>query len=794
MIGWRKGMRIRFQIKKEDIFFVLFCIFTAAIFALYRCINGDFAAYNGDFQNYNIFRRLLDGQVQYRDFTNYLGNGVVFINFPLICLFDSFGESVFITHFTTSILYSLIVYISFYTVVHERKKPYVITNITAIAAFVILHSGLQGSFYYQYIYDVLYFEEQGVSMRTTRAFLPFMLVGIFYFVKSIIKREDLLLDTLHSTKPLIVIYFVLGFLTIWSNDYGYSCVICFFIIMMLVNIFDKKTPLFKIIIVCGTTVICALLGALLSITSITHGNVMDYFSVNAGIMEDQFWYFGNYYGKYLTVSDIFSDKEYTILTIIFWCHSFCFLVKAIRHEITDDSICKLFLHSTCYGTSLIYVIGSGAHSYVPLELITYILGIGLMGKIIKRTEACICLRCSGKSEPFIFWTKNLSSIVKSMKSNQFTTYVILMLVLCCVSVNIIRTNISYTDKEKIEGLKISSVIGAGLDECAEDISEGNIFSTYAGALEIINDVFQPSGTDYIIHVLGDEQREKYLNSFAGSDCQYVSTLKNEYTPDEYWLLRTNWYFYRELYLHYKPVQETVYSVIWEKSEKQNTVETDIQLNWEYINDSTCRIDVELPGYIGGAYVDLNIKYNTVWTKDRLKNGGMRKVLCVEDGGERYNGAQYNNYHINACYYLKEQTDGYAIPIYVRNGKGYAYISSYPLSCTKLDGIDITVRNVISAPDYPLHVTYYTVNDPKIADDGIDMSGTLLKFDNTEFSTTILDNAGQVIANGEVGIVSNVWKDENYIYVLLDNSIERDNYTYPNRIEVIKKDGLHNDTE
>ena len=69
------------KIKRDDIIFALFCIMTAVVFASYRCLVGDFVAYNGDFQNYNIFRRLLDGQVQYRDFTNYLGNGMVIYQF-----------------------------------------------------------------------------------------------------------------------------------------------------------------------------------------------------------------------------------------------------------------------------------------------------------------------------------------------------------------------------------------------------------------------------------------------------------------------------------------------------------------------------------------------------------------------------------------------------------------------------------------------------------------------------------------------------------------------------------------
>lgn len=766
------------KVRKEDFFFVLFCIITATVFALYRCINGDFAAYNGDFQNYNIFRRLLDGQVQYRDFTNYLGTGFVLVNLPFVCVFRSFGESVFITHFTTSILYSFILCISFYTIWKDRKKAYIISSLTAITAFVVLHADFHSTFYYQHIYDVFNFEEQGVSMRTTRAFLPFMLVGVFYLAKYKIKQENVILHIFYSNKCVMLVCLLLGMLTIWSNDYGYSCVICFFAIMVIVYIFRKETGIIKSISRLCIAVLSTFIGMTLSIMVITHGSISDYITVNQGIMEDQFWYFGNYYGKYYTFWDIFSDGKYVVMTFAFFLHAFIFLGVVVRNRIDDDSICRLFLHSVCFGASVIYVLGSGAHSYVSLEVITYILGIGLIGKIVKKLEESYLLVRKVKNR--------ITGIRCKIEEGRFTLYIFGMLLLYCISVNIFRTSASYTNKEEVAGLNINSALGQGLDECAEDISDGTIFSTYAGGVEAINGTFQPSGIDYIIHVLGETQRKHYLTSFTQDECEYVSTLKNEYTPDEYWLLRVNWFFYRELYMYYTPVKETSYSVIWEKAENINTVDTEAYVEWEYLDESRCRIDVTLPDYTEGAYADLLIKYDTAWTDDRLKNGGIRKALCVEDGGEQYNNYYLNHQLTNTCYHLKEQTEGFAIPIYVKDGKGFAYISSYPLSCTKIDKIDISVRNIIEVPEYPLHVTNYTLYDGQTVRDGVDSSGTLLKFDSTQFNVNVLENAIQLKAGDETGDISSIWRDGNYIYVLLQNPITRDKFIYPNKIEVIRK--------
>lgn len=777
---------MRIKTKKEDLLFMVFCLATAVIFALYRSAAGDFVAYNGDFQNYNIFRRLLDGQVQYRDFTNYIGNGVIFINFPLICLFRSFGNSVFIINFTTSILYSLIVFISAYMIMKDRKQAYIITNVAAIAAFIILHSGFQGSIYYKYVFDVVSFEEPGHSVRTTRAFLPFMLVGIYYLVRGIVKKKNLLLYILRSGKWSMVVYFLLGILTVWSNDFGYACVICLFIIMVIVNLLGRKKPFLNRLMIYGSAVIAAVVGMLLSVAAVTHGHVSDYFAVNKGIMDYQFWYYGNYYDKYFTFFDIFKDKKFVFLTVVFFVHAVAFVVKTVRCKIDDNDICKLFLHSTCYSASLIYVVGSGAHNYTSAEIFTYILALGFIWKAVKKAAACIWKINALRLCVFISKAgRRTSAALQKVQGNKMAVYVIGMLILYCISVNIIRTSVSYTDRDRGEGLKVSSVIGRGLDEDAKEISDGVLFSTYAGALETVSGTFQPTGTDYIIHVLGDKQREKYLDNFTQGDYRYATTLKNGYTLWEYWASRANWFFYRELYANYEPVRETNYSVIWEKSDKENVINTEAELEWEYINGSTCRIDVELPDYEDGAYVDLYIKYNTVWTQDRLKYGGMRKVLCVQDGGEQYNG-----YRRNPCYYMREESGGCTIPVYVRNGKGYAYISAYPLSCTKLEGVSASVKKVIREPDYSLRVTNYTDICRWIAEDGVDQSGMLLKFDNTEFNTTKLMGAGQLKANGETGIVSNAWQSGDYIYVQLENPINRDNFIYPNEIEAVQKEKVY----
>lgn len=773
------------KIKKDDIFFVLFCMMTAAVFASYRCFVGDFAAYNGDFQNYNIFRRLLDGQVQYRDFTNYLGNGMVLINFPLICLFRSFGASVFITNFTSSILYSLIIFISFYTIMHNRRRAYVVAGLTAVSSFVILHAGFRGTFYFRYVYDVVFFEELGHSMRTTRAFLPFMLVGLFYVIRNIVKREKLFWAILCDVRLIVPTFFLSGLLTVWSNDFGYAGVGCLFIIMVLLNLFGGKAGFPERLLRYGTAVLSSAAGALLSVAIITHGNIADYIAASMGVADYQFWYYGSMYGKYMTIADVFSDGRFTVLTVGFVLHAVCFLAGVINERADDDSVCKLFLHSTCYGAALIYVLGSGSHNDTPLKLITYILFLGWLWKTVKRIRLTERIKKITDLLPEKGIWQARSAFLKvfgTLYTNRRTLYIFTMLFLYCISINVLRKHISYQNREEVKALHVNSVIGSGLDEYAGKFSGGTLFSTYAGAMETVNGIFQPTGTDYIIHVLGDEQRQRYLDCFVQNEPAYASTLKNEYTQWEYWSTRANWFFYRELLSRYEPAGETNFSVIWKRAEKEKVVATRVRLSSEYINETTCRIDLELPDYTDGAYVDLYLEYDVTWTQDRLREGGLRKVLCVQDGGEQYNG-----YGGNSCYYLRERADGCSIPVYVRNGKGYLYLSSCPLSCTKLENVSVSVQNVIEEPVHALHVTNYTDLYRYVSTDSVSEDGRLLKFDNTQFICSALEDAEQIRSGDEASVVNSIWKDGDYIYVSLADEVRRSKFIYPNKLEVVKKE-------
>lgn len=144
-------------------------------------------------------------------------------------------------------------------------------------------------------------------------------------------------------------------------------------------------------------------------------------------------------------------------------------------------------------------------------------------------------------------------------------------------------------------------MGGNMTSLYEDITSASsflngddFFSTYASAQEVVEGKFQPSGTDYIIHVLGDGQREKYLSSFREGDFRYVATIQKSFSPWEYWLERVNWFFYRELYRDYHPVFANTYELYWERNNEEGEymLTEPIHLEVVPVDDSSVRLIVQ----------------------------------------------------------------------------------------------------------------------------------------------------------------------------------------------------------
>lgn len=77
---------------------------------------------DGDFQNYNPVRRLLAGQIPYRQFMVYLGAGELYSVAAVLALIgNSFGHSVFAAAMLTWLVFELLIFAAALTVFQKPK-------------------------------------------------------------------------------------------------------------------------------------------------------------------------------------------------------------------------------------------------------------------------------------------------------------------------------------------------------------------------------------------------------------------------------------------------------------------------------------------------------------------------------------------------------------------------------------------------------------------------------------------------------------------------------------------------
>ena len=133
--------------KKSEV--ILICCYVIILITL--CLikawqvtyTSDFSPINGDFQNYNPIRRLLAGQIPYRDFPVYLGAGHLYIGASLVWLFgNSFTACLFSMEFFTVFCFELWIFVIAYVIIQNKldalflSMGYTLINIIRPEIFV----------------------------------------------------------------------------------------------------------------------------------------------------------------------------------------------------------------------------------------------------------------------------------------------------------------------------------------------------------------------------------------------------------------------------------------------------------------------------------------------------------------------------------------------------------------------------------------------------------------------------------------------------------------------------------
>jgi len=232
--------------------------------------------------------------------------------------------------------------------------------------------------------------------------------------------------------------------------------------------------------------------------------------------------------------------------------------------------------------------------------------------------------------------------------------------------------------------------GDDINNINEYIGDEPLFSTYASAFEVQLDQFQPTGTDYIIHVLSDEARENYIKVLLEGQYKYVNTINCEESFWETWIRNANWFFYKEVYKYYTPKHYLDYSIIWEKSDTSNVIENkNIDINIEKISDSKYRIT--LLGE-GEGIVDTYVSYQNGFKANRFSDLAIGRYINVNDitSSKLYDEA-FNGY------YIPTDREEYNIPITMIDGVGIVEMEIYPNTSSFLEVSKVEIGEVFKFP-------------------------------------------------------------------------------------------------
>ncbi len=614
-----------------------------------RTITCDYVSINGDFQSYNVFRRILDGQFAYADFANYIGMAPVWMNLPLLLFRSDFWASLFVTNFTAHALFALAVGILAYCITQHATFSLLFAALFA----KIISTQILGAVLGQGIGDFLLVNYQGLytpsnSMRIARSFLPFFLVLLYALVRLLAKdRIPKGIDLFRTVTSSAVVGGVLGLLFLWSNDYGMACAAAATVILLLYHAFVYRAGWAQFGKCLGAFLLCFALGLLLCATLVTGGQPMAYFASISGTGEAQFYYFNGVGGTPVLVYLVTNTR------FLAWAGLCClllvyFTITLVRGKLTDTSLALYFMMASVLAGTMAYILaGSGYNAREPLEGYTLICLLALLAKgalwLLRRfacqiTFACTALLCLAG-----LWLGGAGAVAALTMGDapDNTVYV-----------------------EALGGYTSTPNALLAADEITGD-ADVQIFSVYATGLEVVKGQFQPTGYDYIIHALGSDAQADYLETFLAGEYTFVQTSS---LPVEGWVTLQNWYFYRELYSVYTKVYQTEYSWLWQRSESQ-AIEAEI--SYEIITQAdgsvmlSCTSDTTEP-FIADFAISYAAEYQSTW--DALCNLG-RSSVFVYTGSIFPDDSSYNGFA------MAGQGSDVCVPVVMQDGEGYILLSS-----------------------------------------------------------------------------------------------------------------------
>lgn len=717
---------------------VLLCFFLILFHAFNAGHYANFYPINGTFQNYNPVRRLMSGQIPYEDFQDYLGLGHLYIGSLVTFLWGgTYCSSLKAFSFLTLASFAMISFVVG-KVVFERKE-YAIA-MTDIIVVVILVQPLFFSNALVGIEEVKAALDSALAVGNSARFVRGMILplscGLLYLGKMMAAR----FANIRQWKYAVMVGFIAGMSFAWSNDFGISCWLCL-AIMTFWYVISVKREFVVAVKSLMIEVLSSVVGLFITVEILTKGHFIEWITSIFGTGGYQNWYYNSSKSYY------FWDLDFSFVILLQAGLCIYYLIKMFLRK--DDARGMLFkdvvlayINMVCVCAVQEYRILSGGNSR---EIALSVLFLNILYEGI----AFVVELCDGRKAVRVLPTLSVIMSVAWIVSAAKEEFVF------------------YITAEK-GGIFIEQM-GGNLTSLGDDLIKtdqfldgDSFFATYASAQEVVSDNWQPSGIDYIIHVLGDEQRESYLDSFHNGKFAYVVTIKETYTDWEYWVQRANWFLYREIYQNWHPVFANSYEIYWEKNsgtELGNIIQDGFSVTASAIDDATVIISVQCDEQINGI-ADVYIDYEVKKRGDTLAKLNIQRVLKVENTGKVY-ASQGSYYESN---YLRAKSAEY-VPVPIVDGKGEVTLTANPKRSVWLKLNEFNCDTI-----YTVTSDYLEVLEIRDTSEG---STICVPF--TEKNINAVREVTEILYGGNNYSVNAVEQDGRNIYIRLSEYVETSDY-------------------
>jgi hypothetical protein len=588
-----------------------------------RAALADFHPLNGDFQNYNPVRRMFLGEQVGRDFDSYLGLGPVCLLYAtMLPLGSDFTTSLFATHFLHAIatagailllcrlcgvLLGWSCLVGWFALVYARSPAF-------LPAPAFLHECFMELAY------------PSNSSQGVRCLAPLLAAPALVCV--IRRCRDVRISGL-------CLGAIAGTLLLWSNDFGLPTATSLLLFGCAWLYWRAETRL-RAISAAALMLLATGLSAFLVLLAVT-GSPREWFAYNfLNVVKDQFWFVIDPTSKITTIFDI---PVYRGVPLAFACLGLlAWKARRSGFRAEDLSLAMLLVANVLAG----YVTCSGSRGeryFFPLY------------------------RCLAVIVPYLAWSW-ISLVLRkprmpalrevfARRGWQLAAATAGALAVC----TLLAARTSYQDRTQREaaaaatlevpelggrlGHQFSKVVAVGREIRARAIeaevpARQRLFSTYASAMDAVAGAVHPSRSDYIIHALGPQRRNDYLHVLASAQPMFVTTIRDDFTPWERWLRTVHWDFYAQLLKDYRPVDRTLYNIVWQRrSEPADWPDITLPATTAQVAENEVQLAVGFPPEaMSGAdqrhFVEVEIDYHWQWKPFPTVRGGLRPYLFAQD--------------------------------------------------------------------------------------------------------------------------------------------------------------------